>query len=125
MMRSGDSGLDRVDVGEAQDVDVVAVELGVDERAEVGVDSGENFGELLDLGDRQAGGRECLGHLEPDVSGPDDYRAPNLAVLQGAHEREGVAHRVQEMYPLVGAEAVKPGDGWSDRQRAGGDDQRV
>jgi hypothetical protein len=45
-------GLDRVDSGVAQHVDVVAVELGADEGAEVGVDGGENFGGLLDLSHR-------------------------------------------------------------------------
>jgi hypothetical protein len=48
-----------------------------------------------------------------------------LAVLEGAHEREGVAHRVEEMHSLVRAEVVKPGDRRSDRQCAGANDQCV
>ena len=69
--------------------------------------------------------RERLGHLEPDVAGTDDHRAPDLAVLEGAHQRERVAHRVQEMHAVARAEAVEPADRRPDRHRAGPDDQRV
>ena len=103
----------------------MAVKFGVDEGAELGIDGGKDLGELLDLGDSKRAGRERLGHLEPDVAGADDHRAADLAVLEGAHQCERVAHCVQEMHPVVGAEEVESGDRRSDRGRAGADDQRV
>ena len=123
--QSGGCGLDAVDSSAAKDGDFIAVELGADEGAEVGIDSGENFGELLDLGDSEAGGCERFRHFEADVSGADDHCAAGLAVLEGAHERERVAHRVQEMHSLARAEVVEPDDGGSDRNRPGADDERV
>ena len=68
--------LDRVDPGAARDLDVVALELGAHERAELGVDGGEHLGQLLDLGHGEAARDERLGHLESDVSGADDHRPP-------------------------------------------------
>ena len=59
----------------------MAFELGVDERAELGVDGGQHLGELLDLGDREPAGRERLGHLEPDVAGADDHRPRGPALF--------------------------------------------
>ena len=56
-----------------RDLDAVALEFGVDERAEFGIDGGENLGELLDLGDGEAAGGEAFGHLEADVTGADDH----------------------------------------------------
>ena len=53
----------------------MAFELGVDERAEFGVDGGEHLGELLELGDGESAGGERFGHLEADVAGADDHRA--------------------------------------------------
>ena len=126
--RAADPGVgfvDRVDAGVARDVDAVAVELGVHERAELGVDGGKHLGELLDLGDGEAAGGERLGHLEADVAGADDHRSPDLPVLEGAHQRERVAHRVQQVHAVGRAEAVEPGDRRPDRHRAGADDQRV
>ena len=103
----------------------MAVELGVYECAEFGIDGGKDLGELLDLGDCEAAVGERLGHLEPDVSGADDHRSPYLAVLECAHQRERVADRVQEMDAVGRAEAVEPADRRPDRQGAGADDQRV
>ena len=48
------------------------LELGVDERAELGVDGWEHLGELLDLGDCRPRVGERLGHLQADVAGADD-----------------------------------------------------
>ena len=70
------------------------MELGADERAELGIYGGKNLRELLDLGHGEAAVRERFGHLEPDVAGADDDRPTDLAVLEGAHQRERVAHRV-------------------------------
>ena len=52
--RSAGARLMRRDGGAGEDLDAVAVELGVDEGAEFGVDGGQHLGELLDLGDREA-----------------------------------------------------------------------
>ena len=40
-------------------------------------------------------------------------------------QRERVAHRVQKVHAVARAEVVEPGDRRRDRQRAGGDDERV
>ncbi len=44
---------------------------------------------------------------------------------EGSHEGEGVSHRVQEVHAFARAEVVESGDRWLDRQRAGGDNERV
>ena len=75
MGRSRLEFLDRIDAGGARHLDAVTHELGVDERAEFGVDGGEHLGQLLDLGNGEAAGDERLGHLEPDVTGADDHRS--------------------------------------------------
>ncbi len=54
------------------------LELGADERAELGVDGWEYFGELLDLGHGDAARDERLGHLEADVAGADDHRSSDV-----------------------------------------------
>ena len=103
----------------------MALQLGADQRAEVRVDGGQHLGKLLDLGDRQAAGGQRLGHLQPDVARPHDDRAGGRGLLQGAHDREGVVHRVQQVHPVGGAEAVQAGDGRARRHRARPDDQLV
>ena len=49
-------------------------------------------------------------------------------LLQGRHDGEGVAHRVQQVHPLGGAQGTGPGqaaDRGPDRDRAGADDELV
>ena len=71
----GLTSLDRVDAGAAGHLDRVPLELGADECAELRVDGGEHFGQLLDLGHGDATRDERLGHLEADVAGADDHRS--------------------------------------------------
>ena len=62
------------------------------------------------------------------------YPAPTMTavagrgLLQGLHDGEGVAHRVQQVHPLGGAQGTRTrqaADGGPDRDRAGTDDQLV
>ena len=106
--------LDCIDAGGARHLDAVTQELGVDERAEVGVDGGEHFEQLLDLGHGDAARDERLGHLEADLARADDDRPCHVVLLEGPHEGEGVSHRVQEVNALVRAEDVEAGDRWPD-----------
>jgi hypothetical protein len=98
-----ESLLDRLDPRAAKDVDLAAVELGADERPEFRVHCGEDFRELLHL---RYSKRQGFGHLEPDVAGTDDDRAADLAVLERAHQRERVAHRVKDMHSLARAKTA-------------------
>jgi hypothetical protein len=97
----------------------MAVELGVHEGSQLGVDGRQHLGGLLDQRDCEAALREGLRHLEPDVACADDDRASRPA--EGTVERKGVLHRVQQ----VDAGQVEPGEARADRRRAGGDDQGV
>ena len=109
-------------------VHAVVGELSVDEGADLGVDGGEHLGELLHLGHRQPTGHEGLGHLQPDVAGADDDGAGRGALLEGAHDGEGVPHGMQEMDPVVDSQGVgagEPIDGRADRHGPGADDQLV
>jgi hypothetical protein len=61
----------------------------------VPVDGGQYLGQLLHLGDPQAADGQGVGHFQADVSGADDDRAGRRSLLQGGHDGERVAHRVQ------------------------------
>ena len=52
-------------------------------------------------------------------------RAIDVVALEGVHEREGVAHGVQEVHPVAGPERVKPGDRGAHRDGAGAHDKSV
>ena len=62
------------------------------------------------------------------------YPAPTMialagrCLLQGRHDRERVAHRVQQVHPVSGAQSAGPGqarDRGPDRDRSGADDELV
>ena len=75
-----------------------------------------------------AAGGEGFRHLQADVAGADDDRGGGVALLQGVHDGEGVAHRVQQVHPVGGAErvgAAEPANGWAGTDGAGAHDQRV
>ena len=52
-------------------------------------------------------------------------RYASMAALEGAHERERVAHRVQQVHAVAGPEAVEPGDRGAHGDGAGADDESV
>ena len=87
-------------------------QLGADQGAELAVDGGQHLGELLELGHPQSPGGQRVGHLQADVARADDDRAAGRGVLQGAHDGEGVVHRVQKVHPVGGAR-VRPGRRWA------------
>ena len=121
---AGDSG----DSGVGEDFDTVAFELGVHQGAEFGVDGGQDFGQRFDLGHADAAGGEGFGHLQADVAGADNRCGGGVALLQRVHDREGVAHRVQQVHAIVGSErvsAAETGDGWAGADSTGADDQGV
>ena len=104
-----------VDACVARDSDAVAFELGVDEGAEFGVDGGQHLGELFDLCDGESACGRGFGHLEADVAGADDDRSLDRLSLERAHQRERVAHRVQQVDAVLGPEPVEAVDRRSDR----------
>ena len=103
-------------------------EFGVDQRAEVRVDGGQDLGELFHLGHGQAADGQGVGHFQADVPGADDDRAGRGGLFQGRHDGEGVAHRVQQVHAVAGPERAGPGqagDRGPDRDGAGTDDELV
>ena len=126
--RTGVGAGDGGDGGVGEDFDTVAFEFGVHKGAEFGVDGGQNFGQGFDLGDVDAAGGQGFSHLQADVAGTDDHRGGGVALLQGVHDGEGVAHGVQQVHPVGGAErvgAAEPADGWAGTDGAGAHDQGV
>ena len=107
------------------DLHALAGQLGVHQRTKFVVNRGQYFGELFDLGDGEAAGRECFGHFQADVPGADDDGAGGLAVFEGAHDGEGVAHRVQLVDAVGGTELVQAADRGPDRDGAGADHELV
>src|SRR6516225_4270671 len=100
----------------------------LDQGADFGVDGGQHLGQLLHLGHLQPADGQRVGHFQADVPGADDDRAGRGGLLQGGHDGEGVAHRVQQVHPVIRAEpagAGQPGDRGADRDRAGTDDELV
>ena len=91
------------------------------------VDGGQHLGQLLDLGDLEPADGQRVGHLQADVPGADDDRAGRGGLLQGAHDGEGVAHRVQQVHAVTGRahRAGRPAIGGPDRDGAGADDELV
>ena len=103
-------------------------ELGVDQAAQLRVHRRQHLGQLLDLGDGHPPGRQGIGHLQPDVPGADDDRTGRRGLLQGAHQRERVAHGVQQVHPVSGAQRAGPAqalDRGLDRDRASANKQFV
>ena len=103
-------------------------EFGMDLGAELRVDGGQHLVELFHLGDRQPAGGQGVGHFQADVATTDDHRAGRGCLFEGAHDGEGVTHRMQQVHPIPGAEgirAIQPTDRGPHRHRAGADDQLV
>ncbi len=116
---------DRRDGGVGVDVDAVLDQFVVDQGAEFDLDSGEDFGEHLDLGDVDAAHGEAFGHLQSDVAGTDDECPRRLDPVEGLREGEGVAHRVQQVHTIGRAELLQAFDRRPDRDSSGADDQFV
>ena len=98
---------DRLDGGAGQHLHAVGGQFGVDQRAQLRVDGGQHLGQLLHLGHLEPADGQRVGHLQADVPGADDDRAGRRGLLQGPHDGEGVAHRVQQVHPVAGAEGVQ------------------
>ena len=103
-------------------------QLSMHQGAQLGVDSGQHLGELLHLGHLQAADGQRVRHFQADVPGADDDRAGGGGLLQGPHDGERVAHRVQQVHAIIRAEGTGPGqagDRGPDGDRAGADDELV
>ena len=125
---AGGGAGDRLDRGARQHLDAVSGQFGVDQRAELRVHGGQHLGQLLHLGNLKPADGQGIGHLQADVPGADDDRGAGRGLLQGLHDGEGVAHRVQQVHPIGGAQGARPGqaaDRGPDRDRAGTDDELV
>jgi hypothetical protein len=119
---------DRLDGGAGQDLNPMPCQLGMDQRTQFRVDGGQHLTELLHLSDRQPADGEGVGHFQADVPGADNDRAGWCGLLQGPHDGEGVAHRVQQVHTVAGAKSTRPGkaaDQGADRDGAGADDEFV
>lgn len=60
------------------------------------------------MGDLEAAHSERFGHFEADVASSYDDCRLGLVLVEVLLERERVAHRVQQVHAVVGAELVKP-----------------
>lgn len=79
-------------------------ELTMNQAPEVRVHGGQDLGQRLDLRDPQTASRQGFGHLQTDVTSPDHHHALWCALLNGLHDGERVAHRMQQMDPVLRAE---------------------
>ncbi len=89
---------------------------------------GKYLGQLLHLDDRQPAKDQGVGHLQADVTGADDDRAGRFGLFEGAHDGKGVAHRVEQVHAVIGANSARAGqaaDRGPDRDRSRADDQLV
>ena len=103
-------------------------QFGVDQRAQLRVNRGQHLGQLLHLRHLEPADGQRVRHLQADVPGADDDRAGRGGLLQGGHDGERVAHRVQQVDPVGGAEGGRsghPADRGPDRDRARAHDQLV
>ena len=119
---------DLADGGAGQDLDATGGELLVDEPAERRVDGGQHLGQLFHLDDLEPAGGEGVSHFQADIAGTDDYCAGRAGLLKRAHQRERIAHRVQQVHPVGGAQDVRivqAADGRPDRHRASANDELV
>src|ERR1700722_12568349 len=73
-------------------LDAVLDELMVDQRAQLGVNRGKDFGKLLDLRDAQSSCAQGLGHLEADVTCTHDESRVSIPLLEGPHHGKSVTH---------------------------------
>ena len=125
---AGGGAGDRLDGGAGQHLDAAGGQFGVDQRAQLRVHGGQHLGELFHLGNLEPADGQGVGHFQADVPGADDDRAGRGGLLQGGHDGEGVAHRVQQVHPVGGAQGTRAGqaaDRGPDRDRAGADEELV
>ena len=54
------------------DLNIVGAKLGTYQCSQLGIDSGEDLGQCFDLGHSEASQSQALGHLQADVTRPDD-----------------------------------------------------
>ena len=106
-------------------LDAVAIEFGMYQRAEFRIDGRQHLGEHLHLGDGNASGGESFGHFEPDVASADDEGGRGFDPIDAGGQGKGVAHGVQQMHSVVDAEGVQAFDRWPHRHGAGPDDKLV
>ena len=85
----------------------------------------EDLRELLELRDLEATSGERFGHLEADVAGANDHGSLDVLSFERPHQRERVAHRVQQVHPVARAQSVESVDRWADRQCAGANNECV
>ena len=100
-------------------------QFGMDEAAQLRVNGGQHFGQLLDLGYPQPSGGQRLGHLQADIAGTYDDGAGRGSRLQGLHDCEGVAHGVQQMHAIFwtqGIMSIQTADRRSNGNGPGADD---
>jgi hypothetical protein len=122
------SPADPPDSSAGQDLYPIPGQFGMDQRTQPGVDGGKHLGQLLHLDDRQPADGERVGYFQADVAGADDDRAGWCGLLQGPHNGEGVAHRVQHVHPVGSAKSIGPGQAADRRLHqngAGADDELV
>ena len=125
---AGQGLADGLDGGSGQHLHAAVGQFGVYQRAEFRVDGGQHLGQLLQLGHPKSADGQRVGHLQADVPATDDDRAGRGGLLQGGHDGERVAHRVQQVHPVGGAQGARPSqaaDRGADRDRAGPDDELV
>src|SRR4029077_16096900 len=125
---AGRGGADGLDGGAGQNLGAAGAEFGVHESTELGGGRAHDLGLLFPLGDAQAADGQGVGHFQADVPGADDDRAGRCGFLEDAHDGEGVAHGVQQVHPVDGAEgggAGQAGDGRAERGGGGTDDELV
>ena len=125
---AGRGRADGLDGGAGQHLHPAGGQFGVDQRAQLRINGGQHLGQLLHLGHLEPADGQRVGHFQADVPGADDDRAGRGGLLQGGHDGERVAHRVQQVHPVGGAEGTGPGqaaDRGPDRDRAGADDELV
>ena len=103
-------------------------QLPADERSDVRIDGWQHLVELLHLRYGKTAGDQGIGHFEPDVAGADDERSRWCPLLKRAHDGERVAHGVEQMHAVSGAERIgslEPGNRRTNRHGAGTDDELV
>ena len=107
------------------DIDAVPDEFAVHQGAELGIDGGEDLGQHLDLRDGDTAGSQAFGHLKSDVAGADDQRGLRPDAVEAGGERERVAHRVQQVDPVLDTQLVEAVDRRLHGDGTSADDQPI
>jgi hypothetical protein len=103
----------------------VAIEFGMHQGTEFGIDGRQHLAKHLDLGDTNAPGGQALGHFQPDVATADDEDCCGFDPIDAGVQGKGVAHGVQQMHSSVDTEGVQAFDWWPHRHGAGPDHELV